>query len=218
MSKVSVITGDIIGSTFIRNDKRKDKLLDLIKECLKDVKKSEKNAIQQSFEIFRGDSFQGIVVDIKKTVAIVLKIKAGLLMRSMQLKNAKLDARISVGIGSAGAAAKIIKESDGIAFHLSGKQLDEMKEKNKRISIVSEDDKLNKHLDLLSTLLELITKRWTFQQAEVMYYLLNNKTQTDIAEILKLAQPSINQRAQLGRKNEIMKAINYFEWLSLSMK
>ena len=217
MDKVAVITGDIIGSTAIRRSKQKDKFPLLIKECLNEVRKTEKKTIKQPFEIFRGDSFQGVVTDVKRSVVIALKIKAGLIMRSGEIKRGVLDARISIGIGRINYQAKAIKESDGVAFHLSGKQLDEMKVKNDRLSITSDNNKINQHLELLSVLLGLITKRWTAQQAEVMYYLLNDKTQSAIAELLDVKQPSVFQRAFLGHKNELLKALDYFQLLSDSI-
>ncbi len=217
MDKVAVITGDIIGSTALRKGKQKDQFPLLVKECLNEVKKSEKKAIQQPFEMFRGDSFQGIVTDVKRSMIVALKIKAGLIMRSGELNRGKLDARISIGIGRINYQAKAVKESDGVAFHLSGKQLDEMKIKNNTLSIISDNDKANQHLEVLSVLVGLVTKRWTAQQAEVMYYLLNNKTQSTIAELLKVKQPSVFQRAFLGHKNELLKALDYYQWLSDSI-
>lgn len=215
MTKVAVITGDIVESTFIRGTGKNDKFPIVIKECLVAVKNSEKKAIKKPFEIYRGDSFQGIVTDVKRALIVVLKIKAGLVMRSVNV-NSRLDARIAIGIGDINSAAKSIKESDGIAFNLSGKTLDEMKAKNKRISILSTNEKTNHHLDLLSTLVDLIAKRWSPQQAEVVYHSLNGKTQNEIARLIAIKQPSIFQRAFLAHKNELMKALEYYEWLSES--
>ncbi len=128
---LSVITGDIVQSSLLNQEERKMVLFEL-----KELFKSWNKLFPIEFTIYRGDSFQAVLKNPAKSLLVSLLIRAKLRSLSTQNSLAKIwDARISIGIGEIDFEAEKIIESDGEAFQLSGRNLDEMKRKDERIRL-----------------------------------------------------------------------------------
>ncbi|NBC84042.1 MAG: hypothetical protein GVY19_11790 [Bacteroidetes bacterium] len=91
-------------------------------------------AVITEFEIFRGDSFQGLIhnpADALKT-AICLRASLRRYTNNSALDDIR-DARIAIGIGEGDTRMTIITESDGEVFKRSDTVLDSIKKSNERL-------------------------------------------------------------------------------------
>ena len=96
----AVLTGDVAGSSRLEGEQRQ-KLLTVLKDSfllIDEIIGKEKVAFP--FEIFRGDSFQGVLNETSGALRAAIIIRANI-RRSFDttLKNA-FDARIAIGIGT----------------------------------------------------------------------------------------------------------------------
>ncbi|HEX8546998.1 MAG TPA: SatD family protein [Cytophagaceae bacterium] len=194
----AVITGDIIDSSKL-NDQERRKMLDTLEKVFKKI---EGKTRKFDFKIYRGDSYQGICEKPELALLTVLKIKAALLSTELDNKRQKLDARMAIGIGTAEKRAETLGQSDGEAFRNSGQLLnpktrEEFKQlKEYSLLFRSPWEEVNQEMDVLFSALDGLISKWTIEQAEVVYELLNNKTQTLIATQLKKSVGAISERVQ----------------------
>jgi len=205
MEHTAVITGDIINSRKITD---KELLVTTLQNLFIEI--SSQYSFQNQFEIYRGDSFQALLKNPKYSLRIALLIRLGL--RKDAPKEEAWDARIGVGIGSVNYLQKNIKISNGEAFELSGKGLDEMKKSINRIQIQSVDDNLNTQLKILNILADTIVNRWSKNASEAIYrQVLYGETQKDIAQKLSISQSAVQQRFANANFEAINTYISYFE-------
>ncbi len=177
----AVVTGDIINSSANKN---RDVLIDRLKSEFSLLEKSASN----SFSLYRGDAFQG-VCEAEDALNIFLKIKSLLITE-------KSDVRIAIGIGPIEQMKKNLAESDGTAFRLSGRTLDSLKPANQKFMIKTVAEDTNRELELTCQMLDIVLSNWTLKSTEVVYYLLEDKTQSEIADILNISQSAVHQRLQ----------------------
>ncbi len=194
----AIITGDIIDSTQLEETERK-KMLSILKKVFNEI---EDKAKRFDFKIYRGDSFQGNCPNPEAALLISLKIKTALLKANLNDTAKMLDARLAIGIGKAGKVSKNIGTADGEAFRNSGQLLnpktkeDYKKLKDYKLLFKSPWEDVNEEMEVLLSALDGLISKWTTEQAEVVYELLNNRTQTQIATTLGKSQSSISERVQ----------------------
>jgi len=201
--KYSVVTGDIANSTSIAADKRVE-LIEQVSALIKSWVAKPEDA-----EIFRGDSFQLLFDDVAEALKRSIQIRCWLKSYQDGPGNAPLDARLSIGIGDIAYFGKSVLDADGEAFHLSGRAFDEMKATQNFLQLSTNDQQLNKQLNIILNLANIIISQWTKNQAEVIFLLLEGKTQQEMADELKIAQSAVNNRIKLSRWKEIDKTMRY---------
>ena len=203
-----VVTGDIANSTSITADKRAE-LIERVSALIKSwVTKPE------CAEIFRGDSFQLLFNDVAEALKRSIQIRCWLKSYQDGAENADLDARLSIGIGDVAYFGKSVLDADGEAFHLSGRAFDEIKTTQNYFLVSTTDPKLNEQLYIILNLANIIISQWTKNQAEVIFLLLEGKTQQEMADELKIAQSAVNNRIKLSRWKEIDKTMRYIASLT----
>lgn len=195
---IAVITADLIDSSHYNED--------LIKEVL-DTLHSEFNALQKTyedpdlrFEVYRGDSFQGIIPDVPNALQIALEIKAA--VNRIHLKQTRksktyskiADFRMAIGIGSYDLVRETIAASNGEAFRYSGRMLDAMKNDTRRTLLKSPSEEFNDEFNASLYLLDMLTNRWSTASAEVVYYLLKGLKEQEISGEIGITQSAVNQR------------------------
>lgn len=205
----SVITGDLVKSVSFKS--KRNEVLYYLKNILRSAEKLEED--RKEFitftDIFRGDSFQGVISNPHKSLKVALFLRAELLKK--RIRKEQIDARIAIGLGLIESLnRRKIEESDGEAFRYSGKALDEMK-RNRRLFLLSFSEKYNKNLKLLSYLLDAIILRWSPEQAEAVSLWLQGKSQKSISEILNISQPAVQQRQRIAGVAALEYALDYFE-------
>lgn len=206
-----VITGDLIKSVEFRASR--NEILFRLKEILASAPKLA--AHEEEFiifsDIFRGDSFQGILSRPSSSLKIALYIQAELLRKPVG--DVHVESRLGIGLGPVDFLDKNrIVESDGEAFRLSGQALDQT-DKYRRLTMLSLSEEINQHLNLLAVSLDAVMQRWSNEQAEAISYWLQGQTQESIAHTLGIKQPAVHQRLQLAGHFAIKGALEYFAWL-----
>lgn len=223
----AVLTGDLINSQDI-SPKVKQNLYNKFSKYLHDL--SENRANHFRGEVNRGDWFQCIVYDPKFALRYSLRIK--FFLRSFALfekpdlvdeiigkkpkviPKAIIDARIAIGVGEIDFLNNRLGNSDGQAFQLSGRLLDNMKTQRNGLNIdISDEEELKGELQTIFILLDTLIQKTTPAQCQVMYHKLNGKTESEIALKLKIYQSAVNQRSTSGGWRAIEAAINHYEKL-----
>ncbi|MDP2176485.1 MAG: hypothetical protein Q8K70_11300 [Bacteroidota bacterium] len=219
----AVITGDIIASTKLTT-KDREWLASSLKKTLKVWDKD----FDMKSEMYRGDSFQCLLSNVSEALKVAILIKT--YIRSLNpselydiynrrtpnksktiLKPQWLfDTRITIGIGEVESEMKSIKTSDGEAFHLSGRLLDEIKASKQTIAIRT-NDQHNDELETGLVLLDYIIAKTTALQCEVVNLKLLNYTETHIANMLNIQQSAVNQRSNGAGWYAIEKMVKRFE-------
>jgi len=203
MKRYAVITGDIIDFTRLDNERREELIGDTDDVIKGWVKRPEDAAI------FRGDSFQLIFEDLNLAV-----------IRSIQLicwfkKQASpaypnLSTRISLGVGELAFKGKTVLDSDGAAFHLSGRNFDTL-ESGELLRISTGNSEQDEQFSVLFLFMNLVMNNWSPHMAEVIYWVLEDQqaTQKEIAKRLNIFQPNIAKRLQIARWKEMERAIQF---------
>lgn len=214
MKIYAVITGDIKNFTKLTSERR-SKLVVGTEELMKTMVSNAEDA-----QIFRGDSYQLIIEDIsqvlKKCIQLIcwFKLNSGSFSiagkRSSPDPHVPLGTRLSIGIGEIAYKGKNVLDSDGEAFHLSGRQFD-LLNKDDIIRLTTADEKNNEVFEMLLMFMNSIIRSWTRTQAETIFLLLEKEdnTQDQIAKKLNMTQPAIAFSLRAAKWKEVEKGINY---------
>ncbi|MCF6349301.1 MAG: SatD family protein [Flavobacteriaceae bacterium] len=196
----AVITGDLIDSTKYTSQEL-DTILDIVNQEFEHFRLAH----DADFKIFRGDSFQGIVLDPTIALDLVIAIKTA--VNKIPIKNKKIsglpDFRIAIGIGTINLKRESILESNGEAFQFSGRALDTMKGDYPRLLLKTADDDLNDEFNVHFSLFDSVTSKWSMSSAEVIYYLHKGYKEVKIAETLGINQSAVNHRKKVANWDSI---------------
>ena len=102
-------------------------------------------------------------------------------------------------------------ESNGEAFQFSGRTLDEMKKTGRKMILKTGIEEVNNEFDNVFLLFDTITDKWSSASAEVIYYLLKEMKETEIAETLGISQSAVNQRKKAAGWDAILGLIERYE-------
>ncbi|MEO8795632.1 MAG: SatD family protein [Daejeonella sp.] len=205
MEKFIVITGDVEGFTSVSTKKR-EVLIKQTQELINSWVDKKGRAM-----IFRGDSFQLLFENTEKALMYAVQLRCWFKMQSPSGKK-MLDARMAIGVGEVTYMGKSVLDSDGEAFHLSGRNFDAM-EPDEYLRIATPNEEKNEQLRVILKLADILISGWTTSQAEVIYKLLEGKTQQQMADELNIVQSAINNRIRLSKWKEIEKVIRYISKL-----
>ena len=196
----AVITGDLIDST-----RYKPQELDTILDTVNKEFSHFRSTHNADFKIFRGDSFQGIVLDPTTALDLALALKTAI--NKMHIKNSKVsglpDFRIAIGIGTINLKRASILESNGEAFQFSGRALDSMKGDYPRLLLKTANQDLNDEFNVHFSLLDSVISKWSLSSAEVVYYLHKGYKEREIAEKLGINQSAVNHRKKVANWDSI---------------
>lgn len=213
----AVITGDVAGSSRFEGERRV-LLLSVMKQSFALVSEMlEDDVMAFAFEIFRGDSFQGVLHSPAKALKAALIIRAGLRKGFQTTLKDAVDARIAIGIG----AISMLPdgrggEGDGEAYRNSGPLLDKMAKESRFIKVTTPWESMNQELDVECALLDTIISKWSSKQAEVFIETWKGKTQEQMATELNISQPGIRKRIQSSNIFPIELMNNRFDHLMQS--
>jgi hypothetical protein len=193
----SVITGDIINSRKVKNS-----------PWLKPLKKtlSETGKNPETWQIYRGDSFQLEVSNPAMAFLTALRIKATI--KSIK----KLDVRMAIGIGKKEFAGSVITESNGEAFIYSGEKLETLKKQKQNLAIKTPWSDFDKEINVCFRLALVIMNNWSPNSAELIKILVENGplTQKALAKRLKISQSSVSERQKRSSYEEIVELEQLF--------
>ena len=205
----AIITGDIVDSTKLTVEGRESMLnnLQLIPEVLSPVQKV-------SIENFRGDSFQIGISDAVTALRCALAIRAWL--RSHKLYDSKvLDARLAIGVGTLDYESETLSTSDGEAYRLSGRLLDDMNKSRLEIGTPWED--VNEELKLATAFADNIVSSWSHNQSKIILRsLITSKNHVELSHELGISRQMVDKSLKASKEELIEAYIKRFEKLIIN--
>ncbi|MCH6234281.1 SatD family protein [Cognataquiflexum rubidum] len=198
---LAIITGDIIDSRKVAN--QQDWLLPL--ESLLNSW-GQKN---DTWEIFRGDSFQVEVADpldaLHKSILIKATLKS-IKSPDQKKRNAPIDVRMSIGIGEKEQDSDSIGTRMGSAYLNSGEAFELLRSKNQNLMVKSPWLDFDKEMNLMLKLALIVMDNWSGNSGEIMKIALEKPhlKQAEIGEILGIEQNSVSARFQRAYYSEML--------------
>ena len=202
-SMVSVLTGDLVGSTQVAPE-----LVDKAMRILADAAENVGNwtMTDTKFTRFRGDGWQMLVAqpDLGLRAAVYL-------IACLRSRKSLLSTRIAIGTGTvANIGTHDLSDASGDAFTLSGRALDAMP----RLATIAVAKKAIRPLHLgYITLVEDVIQAWTPEQAEATSYYLppDAPKMDDIAKNLGISIQAVSQRLGGANGQDLRQALRYWE-------
>ncbi len=176
-----VLTGDLYDSTGFSVAERKEL------EAAFDYLAAQSSGLYEYF--IRGDSFQ-IYLDEGG-------LRENLLIKTFLHFKSGFRTRISIGLGEVTYFSdKKLSDSDGPAFQYSGRGLDTMKKEKIWNRVTGDEEDFNDEWAIHCYVMDYLENSRTRHQSEVIYWLLHQKNQQQIADLIGISQPSVNKRIQ----------------------
>ena len=190
----AVITADIVNSTKIEETSR----YLLIEEVYKIIQEMQILSPIKC-EMYRGDSFQVMVDDVKRCLEVAILIRLGL-KRSNLLEHGKLDARMAIGVGEVSYEHEQVILSDGEAFRLSGRTFDKLNKR--RLLIATNINDVDEPLNVMLAFIDELLKGLSYRQSKYLYdSLLYNMSQMELANVYNTSQPNIAKHLKSAKEN-----------------
>ena len=190
----AVITADIVNSTKIEEAHRY-LLVNELDNIIQDLKRLS----SLRCEMYRGDSFQVLVDDVKYCLEIAVLIRLGL-KKSNLLKNGKLDARMAIGVGDVSYEHEQVILSDGEAFRLSGRTFDKLNKR--RLLIATNINDVDESLNVMLAFINEFLEGLSYTQSIYLYdSLLYNMSQMELANVYHTSQPNIAKHLKSAKEN-----------------
>lgn len=179
MEEIAVLTCDIIGSSSLTENE--------LKEYQQVVASIGKGQVIMAPQFYRGDSFQ---LAIKPIDALEMALMIRLEIKRIHEQN---DVRVSVGIGQVSTFNENVLLANGSAFEISGKNLDQLKNRKLNLLIQTQDIVLNDELETYCYFADAIINNLTRIQSNIVFYKLQEMDQSEIANILDISQPAVSK-------------------------
>lgn len=182
-----IITGDIVDSSRIKGKERDTLLCELERIGVELTSQTP-----FKLDIFRGDSFQIETQQPEDTIRIAVLFRTALKAATPPNIRHIWDARISVGIGKVDYEGERISLSDGEAYRLSGRGLDDIGKR--RLSVETPWPEVNDELAVSTAFADAIISEWSRVQSAAAYLKIGkNFTQKEIAEATGKTQQNISK-------------------------
>ena len=193
---IAIITGDIINSQNTDSELWLPKLKNLLGSW---------SATPENWEVYRGDEFQ-----LKCSVDEVFS--KSLMIKSLIKTFENLDVRLAIGIGNEVFLSEKITESNGSAYVNSWRLLNDIKTEGRTLAIKTENDKVNRDLNILFKWASIDFDSWSVATAEIIHRLLINPelTQEELAKELNITQSSVSQRIKRSNFDLIQETDLFF--------
>ena len=158
------------------------------------------------WEIYRGDELQ---LRTQPQLALITAIE--LKARIKTIKG--LDIRIAIGIGEEQYRGDGISESNGPAYQRSGRTLDQLKLKKKRMGIDTGHSKFDRTMNLILDLSSDTMDSWSTVSAEMVAFALSRPqiTQAEMAAQFHIQQSAVSQRQKRARLSRILDVLDYYQ-------
>ncbi|MCR9014141.1 SatD family protein [Aquiflexum gelatinilyticum] len=198
---LAVITGDIVDSRKLAN--QQDWYLPLESLFNSWGPKNE------TWEIFRGDSFQVEISDSLEALKKAMFIKATLKSiksQSQQKRTAPVDVRMAIGIGEREQNAESLGMRTGSAYINSGEAFEQLRTKEQNLLVKTPWEDFDKEMNLMLKLALIIMDNWSNNSAEIMKIILERPglKQVEIGEILGIEQNSVSARLRRAYHSEML--------------
>lgn len=182
MSKIAVLTGDLVQSTLAQSPKHfVQRLHELLAEA------QQRPSYGATTETFRGDGFQLSLTKPEAAAECALLLRAGLIAASPS-KTERWDARIAIGFGTAARPDETFSE----AHICSGRGLDQMSRSH--LELLGEPEAFRLAVGVATAFVDDTINHWTISEAEAYFELLRAPdSHQAIAERLNKSRPTISK-------------------------
>ncbi len=209
--RYAVITGDIVGSSHLSLPDRQ-RLVGVIGESSRQLRKIFGKSIPLDVDVFRGDSWQVLLTDPPRSLRAALMFRA--LLR-WKMKSHSFDTRLAIGVGTADLIPRRrVSEGSGEAFRASGLALDSMKKRRMAFAFPGSD--VEGPLDVIVHLVDEIAVRWTDRQARAILGAMQGWTQKKIAatwDAPAISQPAVTLHLEAAGWHSVKRGLAEFEQL-----
>jgi hypothetical protein len=127
------------------------------------------------------------------------------------LKLKKYGVRIAVGIGELTVFERSTGIINGDAITLSGRAVNEISKTKQTLVFRSKKKKWNDDFSVIFNFLDIMFNEYTKAQSEVIFYLLLEKKEKEIVNMLGKSQSTINQHINSANWRTVDSAVKYFE-------
>lgn len=219
----AVISGDIIASTSLNDSDRV-----VIESELKVLFKELENYFNVYSRIIKGDYIECVVPIPMDALKVALIIKT--YIKSIPIKGKESSdrdnrfkfyrtygIRLAIGYGELSRFDPEKGIIDGEAIYFSGRTISDKSTYDKEKVVIkntiffqSNNQKLNEEFDVILSLLDVLIKKATSKQCEVLYYKLLGYNEDFISAKLSINQSTVNQHSRSAGWNPIEKSVKYF--------
>lgn len=198
---LAIITGDIVDSRKLLNQQD---WLHPLESLLNSW--GPKN---DTWEIFRGDSFQLEIEDPLEALQKAMLIKATLKSikpQDQSKRTAPADVRMSIGIGEKDQDAESIGMRTGSAYFNSGSAFEQLRTKNQNLLVKTQWEDFDAEINLMLKLALIVMDNWSSNSGEIMRIALEKPflRQAEIGEILGIEQNSVSARLHRAYLEEML--------------
>ena len=193
---IAVVTGDIIKS----ENYETSTWLDLLKNYFARLGESPAD-----WDIYRGDEFQLRIGD-EEALSTAIHIKA--LIKTIK----GLDVRMGIGLGTQTFRGTGVSESNGPAYHRSGRTFESLKEDKLNLTIATGSDFYDDTLNLMLKLALDFMDDWSTVSAEIVVLAFEhpNASQKELAKRLGIQQSAVSQRQKRARLDLVFELLDYY--------
>jgi hypothetical protein len=207
--KYAILTGDVVHSSRLEHDHRKQ-LYALLQSCSRRLRQAFPDHVPLDVDIFRGDSWQLLVVDPVHALRVALYFRAAL---RAAMQTHQFDSRLAIGIGAVDfIPEQRLSGGDGEAFRLSGEGLETLK--RHRMTLIWPGHPDQQLLQAMVWLFDQLAIGWTDKQALAITGALQNWTQQDIAQLWNdhpISQQTVAQHLAQAGWGAMAPALRRFE-------
>ncbi len=204
------VIGDMVASKKLRRGQRAA-AQETLADVLSNLNLCWEGSVAANFTITLGDEFQGLLHGDSDAVSAAL-----LLLYGMR----RYPVRLAVGFGDIhtqiNPAAAI--GADGPAFHNARRMIESMKARHgARLRFALPDERVQRELNIVAALCDKLAEEWTDKQALAVHLMLMSRlrgerlTQTGLAALLNVSQPTVNDQLSAAGFNEYCAAMLYIK-------
>ena len=129
--------------------------------------------------------------------------------------------RIAIAVGEMRIADKRTNMLDGEAIYASGRAIERQRTSNKSKIVIkntlffdSSDAKLAQQINAYMGFLDILFKRASERQCEVIYYSLLGMSEIEISKKMGIKQPAVNQHSTSFGWNAVEQLLKYYEQIN----
>ena len=207
--RCAVLTGDIVSSSKLTPVQR-GRVPGIIHRASKELRSFLRGTMPLGVDVFRGDSWQMLLVTPSRALRAALFFRAWL-----RSSSPSVDTRIAIGIGAVGYQSMIrVSEGHGEAFDLSGRTLEGMV-KLPRMRFNCADVSRQRVWDATVGLIDnIIIQQWTPPRAQALTGALRSWRQGQITTLWGgrgIAQSSVSEFLSKAGWGAVKTALDAFE-------
>ena len=226
----ATISADIVSSTEL-TPSALSQLQNEIKSFVKQLENEYKGTWGR---LSKGDSVEIYIDNPKDSLRIAMLLKAlikkfkidtkcvGQAADKKRLEMFKIyGVRIAIAVGKMRIVNKRTNMLDGEAIYASGRAIEHQRTSNKSKIVIkntlffeSSDAKLSQQINAYLGFLDVLFKRATERQCEVIYYRLLGNNENEISEKLGIKQSAVNQHSTLFGWNAVEQLLKYYEQIN----